>query len=83
MLIKANPYLACPADVSDKDKLIQNNINAILKHYNKKLYKENLMNIYASVALHSVRHNIDKKKLLARFFNPEEFSLLKWGDYVE
>ncbi len=83
MLINLNPYLTNPADIPDKDKLIQNNMNVVLKNYNKAIYKEKLINIYSSVAQTKVRHNIDKKILLAKFFNLEEFSLLKWGDYVE
>lgn len=82
-LISLNPYLACPADVSDKKKLIQNNLNTVLKHYNKTKYQQTLMKIYSAVIRNSVRHKIDKNILLSQFFNLNDFSLLKWGDYVQ
>jgi len=82
-LIYLNPYLSNPGDVSNKEALIQNNMKAVLLNYNKTVYKEKLMKIYSKVVNSSVRHSIDKKILISRFYKPETFSLLKWGDYAE
>ena len=82
-LIRLNPYLKSPGDVPNQDALIQNNMKAVLLSYNKTRYRKKLMKIYARVVNSSVRHSIDKNILLSQFFNPETFSLLKWGDYAE
>ena len=58
-------------------------MKAVLFSYNKTRYREKLIKIYARVVNSSVRHSIDKNILLSQFFNPETFSLLKWGDYAE
>jgi hypothetical protein len=77
-LIFLNPFLLEPGNVSDKETLIQNNNNAVLFHYNKTRYRENLVDIYSRVIKHSVCHKIDKKVLLSKFLNLKDFSLLKW-----
>jgi hypothetical protein len=64
--------------VSDKEALIQNNNNAVLFHYNKTRYRENLVDIYSRAIKDNVCHKIDKKVLLSKFLNLEDFSLLKW-----
>jgi hypothetical protein len=64
--------------VSDKEKLIQNNMNAVLLNYNKTIYRERLVDIYSRVVNNNVCHKIDKKVLLSKFLTLEDFSLLKW-----
>jgi hypothetical protein len=58
-------------------------MKAVLLNYNKTIYKEKLIEIYSRVVNSSVRQSIDKEILISCFFKPENFSLLKWGDYVE
>jgi len=82
-LIRLNPYLQFPGNVSNRSDLIQNNRKAVLRNYNKTIYKQNLMEIYRNVIRTSIRQKIDKQMLLSQFLNPETFSLLKWSDYVE
>jgi hypothetical protein len=82
-LISLNPYLSDPGYVSNKEVLIQKNMKAVLLNYNKTIYKEKLIEIYSRVVNSSVRQSIDKEILISCFFKPENFSLLKWGDYAE
>jgi hypothetical protein len=77
-LISLNPFLLDPGNVSDKEALIQNNMNAVLFHYNKTNYRKKLVDIYSRVIKDNVCHKIDKKVLLSKFLTPEDFSLLKW-----
>jgi len=73
-----NPFLFDPGNVSNKEALVQNNRNAVLFHYNKTNYGKNLVDIYSRVIKDTVCHKIDKKRLVLKFLNPEDFSLLKW-----
>lgn len=82
-LISLNPYLSDPGYVSNKEVLIKKNMKAVLLNYNKTIYKEKLIEIYSRVVNSSVRQSIDKEILISCFFKPENFSLLKWGDYAE
>jgi hypothetical protein len=82
-LIRLNPFLSDSGDVSDKEKLIQNNMNAVLLNYNKSKYREKLVDIYSEVIEDNVYHKIDKKVLLSKFLTLEDFSLLKWCEYAE
>jgi hypothetical protein len=77
-LISLNPFLLDPGNVSDKEALIQHNMNAVLFHYNKANYRKNLVDIYSRVIKDEVCHKINKKVLLLKFLTPEDFSLLKW-----
>jgi hypothetical protein len=82
-LIQLNPFLVNPGNVTEHCNLIKRNQEAILQHYNLKRYGERLQEIYRTVSNSPVRHRIDKTVLISNFFNLEEFSLLKWSDYVE
>lgn len=83
-LIKLNPYLSRPANsLLNNNKLIQNNMNAVLNNYNKTTYRKNLLKIYSKIINNPVHHRLDKNILLSEFINFEQFSLLKWNDYVE
>ena len=81
-LLALNPYLSHVGEIKNKADLIQNNMKAVLKYYNNKIYKKKLFEIYSKVCKNSVRQSIDKKILLSEFLNLQKFSLLKWGDYV-
>lgn len=82
-LIRLNPFLSHPGDVPNSKALIKHNRHKVVNNYTTARYKQNLMDIYASVVQHNVQHCIDKNVLLSQFFKPETFSLLKWSDYVE
>ena len=83
MLIAMNPWLADPTNPGAGKNLIAANRQAVKQHYNRRVYRQTLMQIYERVASRPVRQRIDKQKLLAAFFDLEAFSLLKWGSYVE
>jgi hypothetical protein len=82
-LLRLNPYLSDPGRVADIEGLIRENRMAVAKSYNRESYRLNLLKIYARVAEVSIRQRIDKAAVLNHFLNLHEFSLLKWGDYVE
>lgn len=82
-LVELNPKILIPEDLSDKNELIKNNMNVLTEKYSKAVYRKRLIDIYSKVAKNKVSHEIDKKILLSGFFNLEEFSLLKWGKYIE
>ena len=82
-LIQLNPCILHIKDPPNNNELIQNNKNAVLSSYNRSIYKNNLMKIYATVIAQPVHHSINKKILFSHFLNLESFSLLKWGDYID
>ena len=82
-LLLKNPHLALPNDLLDEKKLIRDNAQAVVKFYSKKIYTNRLLKIYSKVINNSVHHKIDKSILISHFLIPEQFSLLKWGEYVE
>jgi hypothetical protein len=79
-LIRLNPFLSTPGSVSNKDELIQNNMEAVLFNYNQLNYREKLLDIYSKVIRDNVCQKIDKKILLSEFIRLNNFSLLKWCD---
>lgn len=82
-LIQINPFLAAPGTVRDKNDLIENNKQAILKNYSPDLYRTKLLNVYRKVSTTPIQHQIDKAVLASSFLNLEKFSLLKWSEYTE
>ncbi len=82
-LIRLNHFLLHPGEVANSTTLITNNRNKVLSNYTTARYRQNIMDIYGRIVQYDVRHRIDKHVLLSHFFNPNAFSLLKWGDYVE
>ena len=82
-LIQLNPFLNNPGSVTDQSELIRYNQEAIFQHYNLKAYGDRLREIYRKVSNLKVKHRIDKTVLKSEFFNLEDFSLLKWSEYVE
>jgi glycosyltransferase involved in cell wall biosynthesis len=81
-LIRLNSFLSNPGSVSNKDELIQHNMEAVLSNYNKTKYRENLIDIYKKVIRDNVSQKIDKKLLVSEFLELGNFSLLKWCDYA-
>lgn len=79
-LLARNPLLSEVSHGTDQKNRIETNRNAIVRSYNMDLYRQTLLNLYAQVATTPVKQRIDKKKLLAEFFDLKRFSLLKWGD---
>jgi len=82
ILKQINPFLNHPGEVSQKNKLIGENKQAILEHYDEESYRKRLMEIYKTVSRQPVNQQIDKTVLLAEFLELDNFSLLKWCDYL-
>jgi hypothetical protein len=82
-LMELNPFLANPGEVQDKHQLIRHNQKAVEQGYNQQKYGRTLRAIYERVANTPVRQTIDKRVLISTFLDLENFSLLKWSDYVE
>jgi hypothetical protein len=78
-LLTANPLLSNFGSTTAYKDIIESNRNAVADNYHMAQYRENLLKLYAQVVATSVRHRIDKRKLLAAFFDLNRFSLLKWG----
>jgi hypothetical protein len=76
-----NPPLARIGKVPNAKAVIKSNRDAVLRNYSLARYRKKLLRTYAHAAATAVRQQIDKKKLLAEFFDLNKFSLLKWGDY--
>lgn len=83
VLIDLNPFLISPGKVSNPKDLIKNNLQAIFNNYNQAIYTKVLRSIYKKILTINVTHRIDKNILFSEFLNLENFSLLKWGSYVE
>ena len=77
-----NPPLSGVGKVYNAKDVIASNRQAVLRNYGMPLYRQKLLSTYRSVAATAVRQRIDRKKLLAEFFDLNKFSLLKWGDYA-
>ena len=82
-LIRINPFLAAPGTVQDKNELIANNKQAILRNYSPDMYRNKLLEVYRKVSTTSIQQNIDKTVLAASFLSLDNFSLLKWSDYAD
>lgn len=81
-LIRINPFLS---DVrpDDSETVIDGNRKAVLEHYGKNRYRKTLLKTYETIMRETVRHSINKEKLLFSFLDPNGFSLLKWEAYAE
>ena len=80
-LLSLNPFLAEIGRTANEKDLIENNRKAVARSYGMSQYRQKLLAIYAHVDKTRIRQRIDKKKLLAEFFDLSKFSLLKWSDY--
>jgi hypothetical protein len=79
-LVTHNPLLADISNATDQQNRIEANRRAIVRSYGMDLYRQTLLDLYARVITTPVKQRINKKKLLAEFFDLSRFSLLKWGD---
>ncbi len=82
-LIQINPFLSDPGMVSDKNERINTNKRIVQECYNPTINRQRMLNLYHKVVTTPVKQRIDKTVLATAFLNLGEFSLLKWGDYVE
>ncbi len=82
-LMRLNPFLSQPGAVSSPEELIGINRDAIMRHYNPEAYRTKLLHTYHQVSTTTVKHGIDKTVLISSFLRPEEFSLLKWSEYIQ
>jgi hypothetical protein len=81
-LIQINPFLSDPGMVSDKNERILTNKRIVQEYYNPKIYRQRMLDLYDKVTTTPVKQRIDKTALATAFLKLEEFSLLKWGEYV-
>ena len=80
-LIERNAWLkrfGTPAATRD---VLTANRTAVLTHFSESGYARRLFRLYTHVLACPVRQQIDKQTLLAAFFVPERFSLLKWSPF--
>lgn len=78
-LLTVNPLLSNFGSKTGQKDIIESNRNAVIDNYRLAPYRQNLLKLYAQVVATSIRQCIDKKKLVAEFFDLSRFSLLKWG----
>jgi len=81
-LLQINPFLSDPGMVSDKNERINTNKRLVQECYNQTIYRQRMLDPYNKVATTPVKQRIDKTALATAFLKLEEFSLLKWGEYV-
>jgi hypothetical protein len=82
-LLQINPFLSDPGMVSDKNERINTNKRLVQKCYSQTIYRQRMLDLYNKVVTNPVKQRINKTVLATAFLNLEEFSLLKWGAYVE
>ena len=82
-LVDINPFLERYAIPADAHALISHNRQVVLKEFNAGVYRDRLLATYRAVQRNTVKQHIDKYRLAAFFLDPDAFSLLKWGPYVE
>jgi len=76
-----NPRLSFSSVGDDVSEMLENNRRAVAAHYGAEKYRERLLSIYQRIVQHPVHQRVDKQALLGAFFDPDRFSLLKWGAY--
>ncbi len=79
-LLTCNPLLAKIRNGTDQQNRIEANRKAIVRNYSMDLYRQTLLDLYGRVVTTPVKQQINKRKLLAEFFDLKRFSLLKWGN---
>ncbi|MFP4446301.1 MAG: hypothetical protein ACLFPD_08660 [Desulfosudaceae bacterium] len=80
-LAAGNPGLAFPAAAAAPERIAANN-RAVRRDYAAGTAADRLTAAYRAVRDLPVRHRLDKQVILTRFFNPERFNLLQWGEYA-
>ena len=81
-LVAINPFLADFGKPADPEILMANE-TAVHRHYHPDTYGEKLMTVYEQVCARKVHHAVDKAALLTQYLEPENLSLLKWGQFEE
>ncbi|MDY6824536.1 MAG: hypothetical protein SWH68_12175 [Thermodesulfobacteriota bacterium] len=82
VLVKKNPFLAhLNRDLAKR--AIRQNDEVVRRRFSHTALAERLMAAYASASRTKVAQRLDKDRLLKQFLSPENFSLLKWGEYEE
>ncbi|MBC2716241.1 MAG: glycosyltransferase family 4 protein [Desulfobacteraceae bacterium] len=76
-----NPFLSDITHMQDQDVKIRHNRLIVETEFNQSGYRNRLLDTYQKVIHNIVSHKIDKQILAKEFLNPENFSLLKWGDH--
>jgi len=79
MLIDLNPFLADRGRSTFANEQVANNRKLVLKHYSQTAYRRTLEKVYARICGSDPVQAIHKDLLLEKFFNLNNFSLLKWG----
>jgi len=79
-LMMENPFLENIENNVSTEK-IHRNARCVRENFSERVCGEKLMAAYRQTAGKAIDQRIDKKKLLDRFFHPEYFSLLQWGEY--
>ncbi len=78
-LLELNPSVRRMGSGIQSDRPIENNRRYILKNFGHQAVSKRLENIYRQVLQQPVTHGIDKSRLMDKFFNFNNFSLLKWN----
>ncbi len=73
-----NPVLMRMGRETDAEQRIESNRKRIHEVYGQKAAAERLERVYKQVLNRPVQHRIDKSRLIGKFFNLNNFSLLKW-----
>jgi hypothetical protein len=75
-----NPFLSDITQPNDNSEVIAHNRAIVESKFNQSAYRKLLLDTWQKVIHQAVNHKIDKQILAENFLNPENFSLLKWGD---
>lgn len=79
MLVDLNPFLADCGRSAFTDEQTENNRERVLEHYSQTAYRRLLEKRYTQISTTDPVQAIHKDLLLEKFFNLNNFSLLKWG----
>ncbi len=77
-LRELNPAIGRMGDRSTSERTNAHNRRCILENYSHQAASKRLEHIYRQVTRQDVAHCIDKPRLMDKFFNYSNFSLLKW-----
>lgn len=81
-LVAENPFLA-HLNRKHAEQVIYQNDRIVRSRFNLTTLAGRLEKTYDTVSRTPVAQRIDKCRLLEKFMSPNNFSLLKWGEYAE
>ena len=81
-MINLNPFLADCGRYPNVAETINANREVVTGCYSRTAYRSTLSVLYKKILSSDPVHAIDKRRLLKEFFNRDDFSLLKWGQYA-